>query len=190
MSTRSTIQKAISKTGALVAPGSANTLKLDYTTAPGTSGAKGVAKLVTTLSNKQTVEDPYSAGEFENMTVDSNITVPEIMKALALYPSGDKDNHGDYLYMRNMGERLPFRGGSFSYTSSAGVFALYLNIPRANSSIHIGFRSAFIEIQQFAVCVLYCHDSGIIPSGAFSHDGIFFIYLLLLLQYVRITFRE
>ena len=148
MSTSSTLWKAISKTGALVAPGSANTLKLDYTTAPGTSGAKGVAKLVTTLSNKQTVEDPYSAGEFENMTVDSNITVPEIMKALALYPSGDKDNHGDYLYMRNMGERLPFRGGSFDTAPSrCGVFALYLNQLRTFSDYYIGFRSAFIEIQ-------------------------------------------
>ena len=81
------------------------------------------------------------------MTADSNITVPEIMKALALYPSGDKDNHGDYLYMRNMGERLPFRGGSFWDGAYARVFALHLYHPRTHSNFYIGFRSAFIEIQ-------------------------------------------
>lgn len=79
------------------------------------------------------------------MTVDSNITVPEIMKALALYPSGDKDNHGDYLYMRNMGERLPFRGGSFWDGANAGVFALNLNNPRSYSDNNRGFRSALLS---------------------------------------------
>lgn len=147
MSATSTLWKAISKTGELVAPGSANTLKLDYTSAPGTSGTKGVAKVVTTLTNQQTVEDVYSAGEFESLTADTSITIPEIMKALCLYPSGDKDNHGDYIYMRNIGERLPFRGGSFWDTSTAGVFALSVSDPRAHSSCHIGFRSAFIDIQ-------------------------------------------
>lgn len=142
----STLWKAINKDGNLVTPGSANTLKLDYPSAPGTSGVKGVCKLVTTLSNQQTVEDVYSAGEFETMTADSSITVPEIMKSLCLFPSGDKENCGDYIYMRNMGERLPFRGGSFINGSSAGVFALYLSLHRAFSDRYVGFRSAFVEI--------------------------------------------
>ena len=37
---------------------------------------KGLAKLVTTISHKQTTEDPYSAGAFEDLTADSSITVP------------------------------------------------------------------------------------------------------------------
>ena len=129
MGASSTLWKAINKDGQLVAPGSANTLKLDYTADPGTSGTKGVCKLVTTLTYQQTVEEVYSQGEFENMTADSSITVPEVMKALCLYPSGDKENCGDYIYMKNIGERLPFRGGSFDSTSNAGVFALNCNIP-------------------------------------------------------------
>ena len=147
MSLKSTLWKAIDKDGNLVAPGSANTLKLDYTSAPGTSGTKGVCKLTTTLTNKQTVEEVYSAGAFEDMPKDETLVVPEIMKALALYPEGEKQGHGDYIYMRNIGERLPFRGGSFWNTSGAGVFALFLNNPRTNSNVIIGFRSAFIEIQ-------------------------------------------
>ena len=147
MGASSTLWKAINKDGQLVAPGSANTLKLDYTAAPGTSGVKGVCKLVTTLTYQQTVEEVYSQGEFENMTADSSITVPEVMKALCLYPSGDKENCGDYIYMKNIGERLPFRGGSFANTSSAGVFALYCYSPRTASSYSVGFRSAFVDIQ-------------------------------------------
>lgn len=147
MSPNSTHWKAIDKDGNLVAPGSANTLKLDYTSAPGTSGTKGVCKLVTTLQNKQTVEDVYSAGVFEDMPKDDSIVVPEIMKALALYPEGDKLGHGDYIYMRNIGERLPFRGGSFRGGAIAGVFALDFYNPRSSSGHARGFRSAFIEIQ-------------------------------------------
>ena len=39
------------------------------------------------------------------------------------------------------------RGGNWMNTSSAGVFALNLNNPRANSSNNIGFRAAFLSSQ-------------------------------------------
>ena len=47
------------------------------------------------------------------------------------------------IYMRNFGERLPSRGGSWSYGSSAGLAALYLNASRVNTDTHFGFRPAF-----------------------------------------------
>ena len=145
-STTSTLWKAIKKDGSLVAPGSADTLKYDYTVDPGTvNTSKGVPQIVTTLSHKQTNENPYAAGTFESMTAASGITVPEIMKVLALSPSGTNDNTGDYIYMRNVGERLPFRGGSFWYYGYAGVFALLLDNPRSNAVVNIGFRSAFVD---------------------------------------------
>ena len=79
------------------------------------------------------------------MTADGSITPPEILKALAIYPDGTKANHGDYIYMRNKGERLPFRGGGFNSSSNAGVFALLLNYPRSDTWVALGFRSAFVD---------------------------------------------
>ena len=37
---------------------------------------------------------------------------------------------------------LPFRGGDWNDSASAGVFALNLNNPRANSGTDVGFRAA------------------------------------------------
>ena len=143
MSANSSHWKAIDKSGNLVAPKSANTLKFDYTVDPGTvNTGKGVPKLVTALAHQQTTDDPYAAGQFEDMTADGSITPPEILKSLAIYPDGTKANHGDYIYMRNKGERLPVRGGGFNNSSNAGVFALNLNNPRSNTWDSIGFRSA------------------------------------------------
>ena len=147
MAENSSHWKAIDKSGNLVAPKSANTLKFDYTVDPGTENtSKGMPKLVTTLAHQQTNGDPYAAGQFEDMTADGSITPPEILKALAIYPDGTKANHGDYIYMRNKGERLPFRGGLWDIGSGAGVFALPLNNPRSTTWDSLGFRSAFVGL--------------------------------------------
>ncbi|MCR3930099.1 hypothetical protein [Aeromonas caviae] len=47
------------------------------------------------------------------------------------------------LYMRNFGERLPFRGGGWSDGAGAGLAALILDFSRAYTSANIGFRPAF-----------------------------------------------
>ncbi|HJI16866.1 MAG TPA: hypothetical protein OIM04_06580 [Oscillospiraceae bacterium] len=49
----------------------------------------------------------------------------------------------------NTGDRLalPLRGGSYWNGSGAGVFALNLDNPRANSNANIGFRAAFLSGQ-------------------------------------------
>ena len=41
--------------------------------------------------------------------------------------------------------KLPLRGGSWGNGVGAGVFALNLNDPRANSNWNIGFRAAFLS---------------------------------------------
>ena len=42
---------------------------------------------------------------------------------------------------------LPLRGGSYwDNQARAGVFALNLNEPRANSNADIGFRAAFVNL--------------------------------------------
>ena len=43
------------------------------------------------------------------------------------------------------GEYLPFRGGNWSYGGYAGLFHLYLDSPRSNSSWSIGGRSAYFK---------------------------------------------
>jgi len=42
---------------------------------------------------------------------------------------------------------LPLRGGNWNDASRAGVFALNLNEPRANSNHDVGFRAAFLSGQ-------------------------------------------
>ena len=124
----STLWKALAVDGSLVAPGSANTLKYD-------NPAKLVKAIITTGSSNI---------NFETLAAETGITVPMILKALALAPF-EADHGGDRLYTNNIGEMLPLRGGAWISTSLAGVFALNQSNPRAFASGIIGFRSAFIN---------------------------------------------
>lgn len=133
--------KAILQDGSLVAPGTANTLKYDASGANGT----GAAKVNTTVTSKSTTEEQYTANQFKDTAVASGITIPDILKGLALYPSDTTDHGGDYLYTKSLGERLFFRGGLWYNTSSAGVFCATGGNPRSYSSSNIGFRVAFAE---------------------------------------------
>jgi hypothetical protein len=135
----SAVWKAISSVdGSLLAPGSADTLKYDATAANGT----GSIEIATSIVNQG--DGTASASRtFESLVARAGITVPTIMKALGLAPL-DASHGGDYLYMRNQGERLPIRGGNWYHTATAGVFLLNLNDPRSNSNSHIGFRSAYV----------------------------------------------
>jgi hypothetical protein len=48
------------------------------------------------------------------------------------------------IWVRNYGERVPLRGGSWHYASLAGMAALTLHSRRSNSYGDIGFRPAFV----------------------------------------------
>jgi hypothetical protein len=52
----------------------------------------------------------------------------------------------DAIWVRNYGERVPFRGGGWHYGASAGLAALHLNYRRAFSHYGVGCRPAFIGI--------------------------------------------
>ncbi|MEG1185833.1 MAG: hypothetical protein RSD63_09400 [Eubacterium sp.] len=145
MSPTSDEWKAILQDGSLVAPGTPNTLKWDYTADPGIVSASKAFCLNKILAFKQTVEAPYGGISFAGLTAATGVTVPELLKALALFPA-DAESHGsDSVYMRNMGERVPFRGGDWYYTSLAGVFYAGGDGPRSNSGDGVGARPAFIE---------------------------------------------
>lgn len=136
MGASSTLWKAITADGTLVEPGSAGTLKYNY-----------VSGHIQLTSGDITPEDTWRGDTYQNMTLDSALTVPEIAKALLIYPDEPGGDYGgDGHYMNNSGERLPVCGGSWNNTSDAGVFGVNLYNPRSSSAASIGFRSAYCEL--------------------------------------------
>lgn len=136
MGASSTLWKAIAADGTLVEPGTAGTLKYNY-----------VSGHIQLTSGDITPEDTWRGDTYQNMTLDSALTVPEIAKALLIYPDEPGGDYGgDGHYMNNSGERLPICGGYWYYASYAGVFYVYLLNPRSHSSASIGFRSAYCEL--------------------------------------------
>lgn len=136
MGASSTLWKAIVADGTLVEPGTAGTLKYNY-----------VSGHIQLTSGDITPEDTWRGDTYQNMTLDSALTVPEIAKALLIYPDEPGGDYGgDGHYMNNSGERLPLCGGGWYDASRAGVFDVFLDSPRSNSSASIGFRSAYCEL--------------------------------------------
>lgn len=131
--------KAILQDGTLVAPGTADTLKFDASGAGGT----GTTTVNKTIVNKSTDENKYTANQFKDTAVAAGITIPDILKGLALYPSDTSDHGGDYLYTKSLGERFFFRGGYWISTSFAGVFCAFGYDARSISADSVGFRVAF-----------------------------------------------
>lgn len=127
--------KAILPDGTLVAPGTAGTLKIDI--------VSGVPKISTTVKTT-TSGDQWPSTPFKDLAVESGITIPDILKALAVFPSDNSDHGGDRFYARNDGEKCFFRGGAWNDTSNAGVFYLGGYYPRSYSRVNVGFRPAYI----------------------------------------------
>lgn len=133
----STAWKAILQDGSLVAPGTADTLKYDAeTTTP--SGIRVNTSVVNQTTDANTVNK-----SFETIVAASEVTVPDLLKYLSLFPV-DASHGGDYVYLRNNGERLPVRGGDWSSGAAAGVFAVNLNSPRSGAGAAVGFRAAYV----------------------------------------------
>lgn len=140
----STKWRAIMPDGSLVDPGTPGTLKWDYTADPGTVSAEKPFRLNTVLEFQQTVEAPYGSMAFHSLTAADGVTVPEILKALALFPADSGDHGSDRIYMRNIGERLAYRGGYWNSGSNAGVFYMYGSSSRSYAIADLSFRSAFV----------------------------------------------
>ena len=75
------------------------------------------------------------------MTKSGSYVSNQAMKRLLLEPAGALPQ--GRIYMRNFGERLPCRGGSWHFSSSAGLAALNLSNSRVFSDMYFGFRPAF-----------------------------------------------
>lgn len=132
MGASSTEWKAIAADGSLVAPGTAGTLKWDV-----------VSGNIQLTNGTITPKDQGNWLPYTSMTTASGLVVPELAKALLLYPDEPGGDYGgDYHGVNTSGERLPRCGGGWGDGGSAGVFHVYLFNPRANSYSDIGFRSA------------------------------------------------
>ena len=140
MSASSTLWKAIKPDGTLVEPGTAGTLKIDRTS------ASDATLRINTSVTTQTTDSNDTSEVFKNVKAVSGVAIPKLLVALGLFPDSGVTGYGnDRFWARNNGERLPFRGSAFVYTSNSGPSALCLNNPRSSSGADVGFRSAFVE---------------------------------------------
>ena len=128
MSANSALWKAILQDGSLVAPGSENTLKY----------SNGV--LQTAAASASTDKD------FEALTAASGITVPDILKALTLFPADASGYEGDHFWVNTDGERVLRRGGGWNGGVKAGLFYSYGGNARSNADGNIGFRAAYYDL--------------------------------------------
>ena len=79
--------------------------------------------------------------EWRAMTKSGSYVSNQAMKRLLLEPAGALPQ--GRIYMRNFGERLPFRGGVWYGGANAGLAALGLDYSRADTGASFGFRPAF-----------------------------------------------
>jgi sulfatase modifying factor 1 len=131
--------KAILQDGSLVDPSTADTLKYDATNEDGSGSV-----LLNTVVVNQSDGTKDANNTFQTTVAAGGVSVPQLLKQLALYPI-DADHGGDRHYVRNVGERLPIRGGFWGHSSNAGVFCLDLINSRSYSLYNTGFRPAYIR---------------------------------------------
>lgn len=117
-SANSAAWKAILPDGSLVAPGTAGTLKFDYSGTP--AAGTGNFYISTTIEHQQENDNAYGYCDFASMKVKSGVNIPDVLKALAIYPMATSaTGHGGF-WFRNNGERLLNRGGNYGYGGYAG----------------------------------------------------------------------
>ncbi len=131
LSAGSAAWKAIDgSSGALVTPGSANTVKY------ATSGTAAYTLVC------------GSGAAFESMTNPGSTPVGAtalgLLKALGLYPVASSGLGTDVFYLDATLERCPIRGGGWLDGAGAGVVAVFLNNARSLVNSGIGGRPAFV----------------------------------------------
>lgn len=120
--------KAILQDGSLVTPGTESTLKF-------MSGGKIGVGTASSFS-----------GQFKNIAANTDITIPELLKGLALCPADTADTYkSDYFYTSTGNDRVCYRGGWYDCVSYAGVFYCSLDGDRSACDV-LGFRSAYVPL--------------------------------------------
>jgi hypothetical protein len=159
----SPLWRAIDTSGNLVAPGSPNTYKYDGIS-PGISdeGANlvpGGVRLSTTVSNFQYTGSHKPGDDFYAWTMmpfkdmEADAAPHVLLIELGLYPAAGLTG-GDNFFIRNYGERMPIRGGSWLDGHTAGIWELYLRDDRHWIFPDVGFRAAYVDLKRLTgLCV-------------------------------------
>lgn len=153
-SKESNLWKAISLNGDLVVPGSPDTFKYDGVK-PGVDiksvvTVPGGVRLSTKIENFQYTGELNSDSDFGytyNMFKDTlaNVQPHILLKELGLFPVDNPASSGLF-FIKNYGERLLARGGSWWDQSPGWLWDLYFREVRSFIYPDIGFRSAYIEL--------------------------------------------
>ena len=136
VSETSTEWKAVMPDGTLVTPGTTGSLKYDI------QSNKNVVS--TSVSNSQ-----YSGitTPFGSLTAYGNIDIPEILKALTLFPTDTNDTTWNSLTISNSGLVISCLGGGLHTSQTgAGIFCKHLGSHSKAGNDIIGFRSAYYGI--------------------------------------------
>jgi formylglycine-generating enzyme len=150
----STQWKAIDTHGNLVPPGSPHTFKYDGVNAGNqiltATMMPGGVKLNTEVTRPHYTggggrDYAYTVMPFQAMPVESTVTPHMLLKELGLYPIARKLNN-ENIFVRNYGERIALRGGSWFDGAFAGLWELYLRDSRDFIFPDIGFRAAFVNL--------------------------------------------
>ena len=120
-------------TGALVAPGTAGTVKRSLS-------ASGTADWTIYSGN---------GAEFQSAVNSTGAnpvgaTALQLLKQHGLFPIASSGLGGDGYWGDVTGEQLPVRGGAWADGASAGVSALYLGVDRGGAYADLGARPAFV----------------------------------------------
>lgn len=151
--------RAIRADGSLVQPGFFDdTIKVDCLDETQTDIDPGEFVFSTTIRHPQRVPDnilpqaayycspgPSLGCEFGRLKA-RGLEMPEVTKALAIFPADADGYDGDIVYTRNFEERLPLRGGRWKFGSRAGVFATDFCDQRIHSSSFVAIRSCYVDV--------------------------------------------
>lgn len=143
-SENSRLWKAVTEDGSLVEPGSKGTLKWDYTEEP--KAATASFCLSTDITHQQKDNTAFGVKEFGKVTSGNGVIVPDLLKALALFPEGVGYEEANF-WVRNLGERFMLRGGCWTRGKEAGIFALNMFGDRFHIAEAVGFRACYTEPQ-------------------------------------------
>ena len=138
MDTDSTMWKAIMPDGILTDPGTPGTLHWNW--------LDGKITLDTETTDSENVTRETA---FEDLAVNTAHvpTVPLILRALALFPDGDKWEANKAVCAVNLsGERLPFVGANAETYTGGGLFSVRCIATRDDKYVGVGARPAFCEL--------------------------------------------
>ncbi len=153
----SPLWRAVLEDGSLAAPGAPGTLKYDGglpgTDSPEDVGVPGGYRLNTIMENpnytgkeEDTAHRAYGWSLFKDIPAAEGVTVPPILRRLGAMPLPEGHKDSSVFFLRNYGERVAARGGSWFDGPFGGIWELYLRETRAFIYPDIGFRAAYIEL--------------------------------------------